>query len=103
MTVSLRVKIGVKKFLLGLDEGLFLVSNVKDIAGNPVIAEETVSLPERDKQWKRITDTAAKIKRTMKPPVANRVFNLQEKTLNESFRLHREIYKVNRRTLETYQ
>jgi hypothetical protein len=47
---SLKSRRLFKKFFLGLDEGLFLVSNA-----------------------------------------------------NESFRLHREIYKVNRGTLETYQ
>ncbi len=51
-----------RKFLMELDEGLYLVSNVKDTEGKPVIAEEVTLLSERDKQWKRITDTAAKYK-----------------------------------------
>ena len=36
--------------------------HVKDTEGNPVIAEEVMPSAERDKQWEKITDVAAKYK-----------------------------------------
>ena len=43
-----------KKFLMDLDEGLYLISNVTDNFYKPIFSEKVVPLRDRDEQWKRI-------------------------------------------------
>jgi len=43
-----------KKFLMGLPEGVWLISNVGDSPYEPVFAETVLPLEEREGQWKRI-------------------------------------------------
>jgi len=43
-----------KKFLMGLPEGAWLISNVGDSPYEPVFAETVLPLEEREGQWKRI-------------------------------------------------
>jgi hypothetical protein len=48
-----------KKFFMGLEEGLFLVSNCTDEHCKPIFADEVCSLNIRAMQWQMIVDCRA--------------------------------------------
>ncbi len=48
-----------KGFFTGLEEGLFLVSNVLDEDGKTIFAEKVSSLSNRENQWKKIVAASA--------------------------------------------
>lgn len=48
-----------KKYLMELEEGLFLMSNVLYSPTNPCFAEAVAPLSEREAQWKRIKEARA--------------------------------------------
>ena len=45
-----------KRFLLGLPEGVYLVSNVMDAPGQPIFAQTVVPVSQRLAQWQAIVD-----------------------------------------------
>ncbi len=48
-----------KKFLMDIDEGLFLVSNIGYTPLQPVLAEDVAPINEREYQWAKIKKVGA--------------------------------------------
>jgi hypothetical protein len=61
MSSSAPLKSGklTKKFLMGIEEGLFLVSNIGHTPLQPVLAEKVAPINNREYQWARIIEVGA--------------------------------------------
>ncbi len=48
-----------KDFLMGLEEGLYLVSNIRDFQSKPIYDDYVAPVSERESQWESIVQTSA--------------------------------------------
>ena len=54
-----------KKYLMNLDEGLFVISGMGHSPTSPIFAEEVTPINEREAQWDRIKKTATNNRKCM--------------------------------------